>query len=318
MENSFKNLKAVLDKSEKLLLISHRGPDGDACGSLLAMRNYLDSLGKKTAIYTFDKPSENYNFLPGLELIEDNPKILEEEFDIIFFFDASDLTHTGTEAYFYDGFKKAFSICLDHHFSNKRFTDLNLIDDKASSTCELVARFFKAVDYQVDAKTATCLLNGILSDTGGFTNGATNTKSMEIAAELIRSGAKMRKIMDAALKNKTLSSLRLWGLILSRLKKNNKYDVVYTYVTENDLRLYQAAEKDLEGFTKLLNVLSGDSMVMFIQISYDRARFSLRTTGNKVDVSKFASFFGGGGHKKAAGFTLKAEIVEKDGGLVVV
>lgn len=311
----FRGINNALLGANKIILISHQKPDGDACGSTLAMFAYLKSIGKDPKIYFQDPPPLNLNFLPYFEQISHDSKLIDELWDAVVFLDLGDINYAGVLA---PTVKATTIINLDHHFTNLFYGHLNYVDDKASSACEVVYDFFTAIGYEPDIKVATCLLNGILTDTGGFSNAATTAKAMRIASALISRGARVEKISNFILKTKNINALRLWGKILSRFQINKQLGVGYTYVTESDWRDFQVTENDIEGLANFLNVLSEVPVGMFIKIFSDKINVSLRTKSDEIDVSKIAFLFGGGGHKKAAGFSLPWRVEEKDGHLTVI
>jgi len=109
----------------------------------------------------------------------------------------------------------------------------------------------------------------------------------------------------------------LWGLVMSRLKFNQRYNLVYTYVKDQDFRDYNISEEEADGLTDFFNVIDGVDLVVFLRLRQGETKVSLRTTKNNIDVSRLAQLFGGGGHKKASGFTVPWQITEKDGKLVI-
>lgn len=308
----FEAIGRKLDESNKILLVSHQKPDGDACGSVLAMASYLYDKGKEPVIFFADPIPAFFDFLPHVEKIKSNHDILAEKWDAVIFLDAGDSARTGINL---ESLSGSFIINIDHHFKNPQYGHINIIDGTASSACEIVYRFFRHVGYKPDRDGATCLLNGILTDTMGFSNGATTHGCMEIASDLIKCGAKLHKIYDYLMKNKTLAGLKLWGLAFSRIRMSSKWNLAYTYITEDDLSAYAVTEDEIDGLTNFLNILSDVSMLMVFRISKVETRVSLRTKTDHIDVSRFAGLFGGGGHQKSSGFTLPWAIKEIDGKL---
>jgi phosphoesterase RecJ-like protein len=314
MNHIFDQIKQEIDHAGRILLISHQKPDGDACGSLLAMRSYLKSLGKQVEIFVADKPASYFSFLPHIDEVRTDHGIFAQPWDLAIFLDSSDTPHTKADM---DKLSQITIINIDHHISNKLYGKINYVDAKASSTCEIVYNYLLHVGFTLDKRIATCLLVGIVSDTGGFKNAATNLSAMDITSDLIRAGASVGNISSLVGMNKSINGLRLWGEVLSRIRINTEHDVAYTYIKQSDFRFYNVSEEELDGFIDFLNVIVDAKVAVLFRLAGGQTKVSMRTTKDDVDLSEIASSFGGGGHRKAAGFTLDFEIEEQNGELLI-
>jgi len=189
---------------------------------------------------------------------------------------------------------------------------------EASSTSEIVYKFLNHFNFEINKNIATCLLTGILTDTGNFTNGATTVSALKIASDLLIRGARFNQITFSTSKNKSLAILKLWGRILSRLEEND-LGVVFTVITLKDLEESELDREALEGVANFLNNLAGLRIILVLKEEENGfIKGSLRSNDDVLDVSEIAKFLGGGGHKKAAGFTIKGQLVEVDGKWKVV
>ncbi len=316
-----KEIHYNLVKAANILIIIHQNPDGDAIGSGLSMVNYLTQKKWPHVIFSLDQPSNQFSFLSDIDSLKNSPAIFSDnDFDLVLVLDSGDLKYAGAE----DLIKKIpgrppLLINIDHHHTNQFFGDLNLVDPSASSTAEILFRFFDDLRVDINKEMATCLLTGILLDTGVFTNPATNINSLQAASKLLIRGANLQEIVKNAVKNKRLNTLRLWGKALSRLKKDRKTGFVTTVITQKDIEECQTDEEATEGVSNFLNNLSDTKAVMVLRELPDgKIKGSLRSTDDLIDVSKIASIFGGGGHKKAAGFTVKGNLKETASGWQVV
>ena len=316
-----KEIHYNLVKAANILIIIHQNPDGDAIGSGLSMVNYLTQKKWPHVIFSLDQPSSQFSFLSDIDSLKNSPAIFSDnDFDLVLVLDSGDLKYAGAE----DLIKKIpgrppLLINIDHHHTNQFFGDLNLVDPSASSTAEILFRFFDDLRVDINKEMATCLLTGILLDTGVFTNPATNINSLQAASKLLIKGANLQEIVKNAVKNKRLNTLRLWGKALSRLKKDQKTGFVTTVITQKDIEECQTDEEATEGVSNFLNNLSDTKAVMVLRELPDgKIKGSLRSTDDLIDVSKIASIFGGGGHKKAAGFTVKGNLKETESGWQVV
>lgn len=308
MERDFKKLKDQISSVENILLLTHKNPDGDACGSLLSMLIYLESLGKNVGVFTTGLLPKYYDFLPRIEKFSDDNSVFQNKWQMIIILDSGKLSRSGAPEEFIQSLDKEIIVNIDHHISNNHFGQLTLIDSGASSTSEIVYRFFKVIDFKIEKEIATCLLTGILDDTGGLVNAATSEESISIASDLIHDGAKMHHIMENLIHNKSITGLKLWGLLLSRLKTNKKLGFAYTYIKEEEFRQHQAKEEDVEGLVDFLNVIVDTKVVAFFRIFNNETKVSLRTTRDDIDMTELAGFYDGGGHQKAAGFSIPYQV----------
>ncbi|MFA6594151.1 MAG: DHH family phosphoesterase [Candidatus Buchananbacteria bacterium] len=315
LDGAFKQIDRLILQADKILLVGHRRPDHDTLGSVLGLALYLDSLGKDYALYTPDPAPSFLNYLPKIEELISDREVFRRQWDLIVFLDCADLYMAEITVNETAGVTTAV---FDHHASNPGYASVNAIDALASSTCEIVYKFFKAIRFKLDRRIATCLLSGIISDTSGFANSATNSEAVMIASELIKYGVKINQLFSFAVQNKTIGGLRLWGEALSRLKINQELGVAFTYVKDEDLRLYQIQEEEVEGLSNFLNVITDVSATAVFRLSAGQVKASWRTKRDDVDLAAFCRLFGGGGHKKAAGFTVPWQVIEKNGELVIV
>lgn len=309
-----KKAAETIDKSTNILLVTSP-PDGDSIGSALAFSRYLDQKGKRHRIFCKSKLPQSLMFLPGSENISADTTIFQEKrFDCIVVFDAGDLKYAGIDTFLAESkFPRPFIICFDHHSYSQFFGDINAIDQKASSTTQVIYNFFHQNGVLIDKEMATCLLTGILTDTGAFSNPATTFQSLEIAAELLKSGVRFSKVAAKTLKNKSINTLRLWGEALNRLRLNPDFGIATTVITQADFERFGASEEEVEGIANFLNSLDGVRAVLVLkEMSDGKVKGSFRTSQEGVDVSRLAVAMGGGGHKKAAGFTVPIKLTRTE------
>ncbi|TAL19195.1 hypothetical protein EPN90_04480 [Patescibacteria group bacterium] len=295
------------------LLVSHPKPDGDTLGAMLAFGATLEAAGKTHTRFCADAVPRQYRFMAGVERVTaDREAVGRSSPDAVFVFDAGDLKYAGIEELIRElGRPKIVNI--DHHNSNQRYGDINVVVPDASSTAEVVHRLLAANGAIVDREIATCLLTGLCTDTSNFSNPATSASALKLGAELLRRGAKFAAVQKYLFQNKSAAALRLWGIALSRLTVNEKYGLAFTVITENDLEHTAAKGEITEGISNFLNaVLNVPTVLVLREDAGGLVRGSLRTNGGR-DVSRLAQALGGGGHKKAAGFTIKGRLVEEQG-----
>ncbi len=302
MENIAKQINYEIAQAKKVLIIPHRNPDGDALGSVSALVEYMISRGIEPEVFCETEIQNKYYFLPHLHLVKNDPLIFTDpEIDLIIVVDTGDLSHAGVANYLQKHAAKIVNI--DHHHTNPLYGYLNLVNGKSSSTTEIIYSFFRHNNIVITHQIATALLTGLISDTENFTNGATTSNAMSTASDLVRYGANYKMINNWLSKNKSLNILRLWGMALSRLKKHEEMDLVYTYLLQEDFIKHEVEETETDGIANFLNKLDGAKISLIIKETADKkTKGSFRTTFNDIDVSTLAKAMGGGGHKKAAGF----------------
>jgi phosphoesterase RecJ-like protein len=202
-------------------------------------------------------------------------------------------------------------INIDHHATNEHYGQINLVIPTAASTTEVLFHYFRNNNIFVNPKMATSLLTGLATDTSNFSNSATSAIALAVGGELIRSGGNYNLINDATIKNKSIEVLRLWGKVFSRLVKDERTGITYTFITKTDLDEHQVSEAESEGIANFLNNLENTSIAMILRETADgKIKGSFRTTRSDIDVSALAKKLGGGGHKKAAGFNTDGTIEE--------
>jgi len=310
-----KNASPILNKileANNILLISHEKPDGDTLGSGLALSRYFTNLKKNHHHFCINKPAQYFNFLPDIEHIKNDFNIIDlNDYDLIITIDCGELKRTGLAEELIKLKNSISLINIDHHYSNDNYGHLNLVETTASSTSEIIYKFFNFHNIEIDKYIATNLLTGILTDTVNFTNSSTNQDSIEIAARLIDKGARYKQIINQLTKNKKIDDLRLWGKILSNLEYNEKYNFAYTVIKQEYLDKYGLSLEATDGLANFLSTM--DQVDFILVLSEDRnnkIKGSFRTIKDDIDVSKLAAKLGGGGHRKSAGFSIQGELLK--------
>ncbi|MFA6304162.1 MAG: bifunctional oligoribonuclease/PAP phosphatase NrnA [Patescibacteria group bacterium] len=306
-------IKTAIDGAQKILLIGHQKPDGDALGALIAMAYFLKQNRKDYALFCLDQPSVQYEFLPLLHEVGFNPKIFKEKFDLVIVLDSGDLTYAGVDQLLPQP-KNYTLINIDHHASNAFFGDINLVLPTLSSVSEIIYHLLRLWHSPINKEMATALLNGVIFDTGSFSNAATSLSVLEASSHLLNLGARHKTINDNMLRNKSLGLLKLWGRAFERLQYNPKYHLAFTIITAQDLLDCDVATDASVGLSNYFNELAGAKIIMVLtELPNGFIKGSLRTTHDDVDVAQMAKQWGGGGHRKAAGFTIPGKLVYNEG-----
>lgn len=233
------------------------------------------------------------------------------KYDLIVTLDAGDLDQIGK---LYTGnlefFEQIPLINIDHHTSNSNFGKLNMVDsDSASTTQALMPVIEELGEGLIDADIATLLLAGLITDTGSFQNPNTTPESLALAAQLSMLGARQQEIIKHIYKTKRLSTLKLWGRILSKIQFDKTNKIVWSTVTREDFEETGSESEETGGIIDEL-ITNAPGAEIFILLKYKDIGLysgSVRTIDPKVNASDLAHMFGGGGHKQAAGFRLPAD-----------
>ena len=296
--------KELVDVAKSVLFVSHEFTDADDLGAMLALAPAFEKLGKEIFIAARGGLPENLFFLPGSEKLLDKPP--KADYDLVCFFGCGDSARPGFENWDLDG-KKTLSI--DHHVDNKKFASVNLVEPSAAATCEVVYNFIKFLKGEITKAAAINLLAGIFFDTGGFRHASTSPEILEIAAELVRRGARIDRISQQYFGQNELAKLKAWAKAFENARFDEKQKMMYSTVTEKELAEIGAKPEHLEGIAEVLNTVPEAKFAMFVKQRGDEVRASLRSENYKgVDVAEIARKFGGGGHKLAAGFKLTGKI----------
>lgn len=301
----------ALNSSARILIGTHEHPDGDALGSSLALAHAMKAQGKEVVVYIPDEPAEFFSFLPGFSLLT-TEKPVDQQFDAIVLLDYTQLyrTHLTAEA---GGHKQ--TICIDHHYDNKREAKINLIVPEAAATAHILVALFTKLNIPITKDIATCLLTGIFTDTGSFMHDSVTPEILDMASFLMHRGARLSHIAHETYQRKELPGLKIWGRALSRILTSQTAGPSVALVTLQDLQECGATLDDLSGVVNLLNTLPDTTYAMLlVEYAPGKIKGSLRSEPHKgVDVSKIAKRLGGGGHKLASGFEIEGSIVRHEG-----
>jgi phosphoesterase RecJ-like protein len=297
---------------ERFLLTAHEGPDGDALGSLLGMHHLLTQLGKDSVMFLaakeFPLPIE-YRFLPLEEVFHEAPADMADR--AVVFLDCGNIDRMPVDFLTAAG---VFTINIDHHHDNTLFGDANLVEVDASCTAEIVYELAVLLDAEITPEIASALYVGLVTDTGKFMYENTNARTHRIAADLIEAGVDVDETYRRLYEHVPLEKLRLLSHALDGIQHHCGGRLVLAYVTAADYEASGAGEEMTEGIIDHLRSVEGARVAALIRDLGDRGRaarkVSLRSSDGEVDVSAIARVNGGGGHKRAAGFSTDLELEE--------
>jgi len=310
MENNFLSaFKKIISIRKKIVIIPHRNPDGDALGSALALKHFLDAKKHKVNIVSPNDYPTFLKWLPGESDIikfSKTPSIARDKInkaELIFGLDFNSLSRIQDLSEIVKK-TKVDKIMIDHHESPEFFANLNYSDPSMSSTCEMVYNIINASDSKLlDKKIACCLYTGIMTDTGSFRYPSTTSVTHKVVSHLINLGANGSSIHQKIFDSSSLSRLKLLGISLSNLIKIPNLPVVYITLSKEELVLCDFKKGDTEGFVNYGLSLKGVnfSCMMIENEKEGKIKMSFRSQGS-FSVDNFArNYFNGGGHLNAAG-----------------
>jgi len=310
MRELIQKFSEIVGQNEKFLIISHNKPDGDTLGANLALRKSLIKMGKTVESACFDDLPDYGKFLPGSESFV--KEFILEDFDVVIVVDTATKKLVG----FFDKFPELNRtrkpiVCIDHHASGNPFGTLNIIDDQATSTTSLLIDIFQELSWPIDSDMATCLLNGIYTDTGSFMHSNTTKKVLQQSGLLTKIGADYKLIQKNNFQKTNLKKLKLMGEILSNIELDEE-GVVQSGVRKITMDKYNATSDDLTGVADMIcSIPNTQYSVLFTETEEGLVKASLRTRKEDVNVAKLAENYGGGGHTKAAGFRVQGSLNKK-------
>jgi phosphoesterase RecJ-like protein len=289
----------LIEKKDRFAITSHVRPDGDGLGSSLGLFWLLKSLNKDVEVIMHDPAPHSYQQLPGAGTIRVAPRI-GEHFDAVFIIECSDLARPGLE-----DLNQQFVVNIDHHSTTELFGGINWIDSTAAACGEMVYNLCKATGVRVTKEIAECVYTALLTDTGSFHYSNTTERTFKIASELVRTGVRPAKTAEALFGSYQWPKIELLSQVLSTAKRDNTGHVAWMWQTLAMQEQTHAAEEDADGFVNYpLAVGEVEATALFKETAPGVYRTSLRSKGD-VNVAKIAEQFGGGGHRNAAGCTLK-------------
>lgn len=298
----FKEAKELVEKSKTIYIVGHKNPDGDAIGASFATHFALKKLGKISKVI-MPSMSDTFNFLPNIDECID--RVLEDEYDLLICVDASNPERLACTE---EDFKKAKKILvIDHHKIIKLYGDVNCVDTTMPASCELIYNFLVELDVEIDEKIATYLYTGIMTDTGSFNYETTKPSTHLIASKLLEIGVNFSYICKKLNNTMRESKLRLLAKTIDNMERYFDGKLIYSYIDNETLSKLGINDEDAEGMTNYLITVYGTQVAVYVrEKSNGEKKVSMRS-GKKIDVSKIAIAFGGGGHARAAGYTMNSD-----------
>ena len=303
----YSKLNDIIKSSKNILIISHVNPDGDTLGSMCALYACIkQNYKKKCDMLAVSKIPDVYSFLPNVKEIkqlEDVDK--SREYDLVINIDVAAIDRICDAKILFE--KGKFTVNIDHHKTNNAYADLNFIEPDASSAGEVLFGIFEKLKLKINLDCATCLYNAILTDTGSFRYDNTRPRTFECASKLVETGVNPSEMYKKIYESDSKTLVMFQAYCLSKAKFLYDDKLAYMTVYRKDLERFSADDECMEGLTEKLRAIV-TTRIAFVakEMKSGGTKFSMRS--KFTDVAKICETFGGGGHKYAAGCTIKAPI----------
>lgn len=289
----------LIENKRDFAITTHIKPDGDGVGSSLGLCWLLTSLGKRAEVVVHGEIPPSYRSLPGADAIRNITRI-DRRYDAIFVIECSDIGRPGIA-----GLGDEFTVNIDHHATSEHFGTINWIDSTASAVGEMIYNLCKAIGGRITKEIAECVYMALVTDTGSFHFPNTSDRTLKVASELIRAGARPEKIGEAVYANYPWSRIELMRQVLSTVSRDMSGHVACLRQTLKMQEDSGAVDGDNSGFVNIpLAAKEVLAAVYMREVGPDQFRVSLRSKGD-INVAKVAESFGGGGHRNASGCSVE-------------
>lgn len=281
--------------AKNIVILTHIQPDGDAIGSSLALYNGLKQINKDVDLIIPEFP-KMYSFLPNANEIKTVEK--NENYDLAIALDCGDLTRLkGTERYFEDANCR---ISIDHHEINTMFADYNFVNPIAPACAQILIIVLETLGIEITKEIGTCLLTGIITDTGGFKYSGVTAETFEFTAGLLNKGVNVSNVYKKVLQTVSRSKFDLMKIAMERIEFFEDGKIAFTYINKEDEEKTQADTGDHNGIVEMGRDVEGVEVSIFLRETDDGYKISLRSN-DYMNVSDICVLFNGGGHIRAAG-----------------
>ena len=281
--------------SNRIVVLVHVNPDGDALGSGLAMYIALKQLKKEVDLIIPSYP-KIYDFLPQINEVKTDTLI--RNYDLCICLDCASRERLFEPKKIFESSKK--TIVIDHHSSNTNYADINLVLGEEPACTQVLVSIFEQMGIRITKKIGECIAAGIITDTGGFKNANVNAKTFEITSKLMNLGIDVAKVTRELLETKTRSQFELIKIVTNRLELYEEGKIAFAYITKEDIKNINALEGEHEGLVDIGKSIKDVKVSIFIREDDKGYNVSFRSKDG-INVREIAEYFGGGGHKAASG-----------------
>lgn len=291
------DIKEEIKKAKKIVILTHESPDGDAIGSSMAVYLALKNNNKDVDVIIPEMP-RTFDFLPRVNEVKKESDV--EKYDLAIALDCADLKRLNGFATYFENARK--TIVIDHHSINTMFGQYNYVDPVAPACAQILFGILEYFGVEITKEIGTCLITGIITDTGGFKYSNVTADTFEFAANMLEKGVNISNIYERVMQTVTLSRFNLTKIAIDRLELLEDGKIAFTYITMEDEKNVNAEFGDHEGIVEQGRSIEGVLVSVFFRETENGYKVSLRANNNSnVNVADICMIYGGGGHVKAAG-----------------
>lgn len=303
------HLNDIIKSSKNILITSHVNPDGDTLGSMCGMYELIKTnFKKKCDMLLVSKLPDKYTFIPNVKLAKHIEEIdKSREYDLVINVDIAAIDRICDGKILFE--KAKHTVNIDHHKTNNSYGELNFVEGDASSTAEVIYAIAKDLNWEINRDTAVCLYVGILTDTGSFRFSNTTPRAMEFAAEMLKSGINPQEMFQHCYETYTKGMALCQAYCVDKAVFLDDDKIVYTTVYKKDMEKFNTDEEFAEGLTERLRAITS-TCVAFVAKEMKNGGCKISMRSKSIDVAEICGIFGGGGHKFAAGCTMKSNVEE--------
>ena len=309
MQEAFQAIRNFLLNNDGFTILCHASPDGDTLGSGLALFIALKNQGKKVEISCHDTVPSAYDCMPYTDCI-----ILPQAavgYENVIAVDCADAARMGNGLPLFQ--KGVHTLNIDHHTTNTRYAQINIVDPSAAAASELMTRVLRETGLEIDRRIATCLYVGMMTDTGSFAYANTTPNTMRAAADMMAKGIEHNALNTSVFRNVPVEKKRLLGMALTNMTLFAQGRGAITQISMEEIRRVGAMEEYTEGIIDHLRDIDTVEVAIMVRESEEGTKVSMRSKG-AVDVAQIAAQQNGGGHVRAAGYTVQCGMEEASKG----
>ena len=297
------NILEEINNANSIVILTHENPDGDAVGSSLALYHALKAYGKNVEVI-IPEYSRTFNFLPGTNEIKKEGTY--DNYDLAISLDCASMNMLNGYVKYFENAKTR--VVIDHHGTNSMYGDLNFVNPDSPACAQILVVVLNYFKMEITKEIGTCILAGIITDTGGFKYSGVTAETFEFVAWLLNKGVNVSSVYRKVLQVRTKGNFELNRIASNRLEFLEDGKIAFTYITRDDEESVNAETGDHEGIVDIGRDIEGVEVSIFIRETKTKVvKISLRSS-EYVNVSDIALLFGGGGHPRAAGCNMQATI----------
>jgi len=301
----FEEIAEKIMKTDRIAIVTHASPDGDAVGSTMALVLALRKHGKDVEILSKEPAPENLSYLPLFEEYGASATLSGDR-ELLLALDCGNKDRLSMER---DGFEEIYKINIDHHVSNDLYGDYNFVDTNSSAVGEIVYQVLQLLGLSITKEVATCLYTSLITDSGSFKYSSTTSVTHTIAGDLINAGIDFSTIHRLIFENAKFERVKLYGKVIESMELHHNGELCYMELTKKMLEDCGVEAQDTSDIIAIGTSVASAEVVALLKETDNGIKVSLRSK-NKVDVQMVAGFFSGGGHTRAAGLSIDKSLAD--------